>query len=59
MASRQKLDSQIQMVQTLGDLMMTREEVYVLRMLKVRNSVLRTRNFMEGLIDLFNELRYA
>ncbi len=57
MPSKQSLDFQLDLVSTLKDLMETKEEVYVAKMLKVRNSVIKTRSFMEGLVDLFNELR--
>ena len=56
-ADLKQLQEEMGFVETLGSLVQTYEEIYVTRMQKIRKSVVGTRQFTEGLAEIFGELR--
>ncbi len=59
MSSITELKKEMEVVVVLGQLVQVYEQVYVAKMQRLRDSVLATRQYTEGLHDLYNELHRA
>lgn len=57
MISKQVLNSQTQMLGTLKTLAEAYEQISVIRMQRVRGSVLATRDFLDGLAEIFTDVK--
>lgn len=57
MRNKQAVEFEIDLVKTIGDLVQTYEEIYVTKMHKVRDSVVGSRYFYEGLSQIYSELK--
>jgi len=52
-----ELNEEVSLVKTLGSIVQAYEEIYVLKIQKVRDSVIKTRSFMVDLSEIFKDLR--
>jgi len=59
MQSKKELTNEIEIVNTLGDLIKTYEEVYLLKMYRTRNSILNTRDYYTRLLALYQSIKNA
>lgn len=59
MISKQYLNSQNQMLSTLRTLAEAYEQISVIRIQRVRGSVLATRDFLDGLADIFKDVKQS
>jgi len=57
MQSKKELTNEIEIVNTLSDLIKTYEEVYLLKMYRTRNSVLNTREYYTRLLALYQSIK--
>jgi len=57
MRSPKELNEEVALVKTLDSIVEAYEEIYVIKIQKIRDSVLKTRSFMVDLSDIFKELK--
>lgn len=59
MQSKRKLLLEVSLIEAMGELVQTYEEIYVSKIQHVRDTVVGTRYFIEGLTTIFKELKLA
>lgn len=59
MAKQGNIDLEIQFVNVLGEMVQAYQEIYVVQMRKVRDKVVSNRTYMDGLTEVFGELKAA
>lgn len=59
MSSSRQLSIETRLVEAMGDLVQTYEQIYVSKIQQVRDNVVGTRHFIEGLSTVYKELKLA
>ncbi len=59
MQKRQELENDIILANAIGELIQAYEQIYINKMQQIRYKVLGTRYYMEGLLDIFRQLRIS
>ena len=59
MQGKKKLNEEIQIVNTLSELIKTYEEIYMLKMYRTRNSVLNTRDYYIRILNLYKNVKQS
>jgi len=59
MQNKKSLKDEIQVVNTLSELIKTYEEVYMLKMYRTRNSVVNTRDYYTRILKLYQEIKLS
>lgn len=57
MENKKQLNQEVQVVRSLQNIVTAYEEIYTIKMEQIRDTVLKTRNYVEGLSGIFKELK--